>query len=565
MAAEAIAPGSPTENKKPGLFDWLIPRPLSAAERSEKAARLKQRDEIKLKTAQLEAEANECAHAISHCLEDLEICHRRMEAKKERVKRVKFIRPFVVTEEALYLPVDLRPHHRPRGVGVAKLADPATLEDLSQTIGRKVEARYSPDKGFFYIVWRDLGARGIPRHVKYDDCIALRPASADNLSFPLGMSEGKKVVWRSMGNMQSLLVAGTTGGGKSNLLNVIIATLISQNSPHQLKLALVDFKRVEFVYYRDLPHLVKFTERKDGEAVEHRGFISDVDELLPVMNYLKAEMERRTVVLEEAKAKKLSEFNFKKPPRNRLPHIYLVIDELAEMMLAPAKVARESKELLISVASKGRALGIGCIVCTQYPKSEVLDMRVKAVLPAVVAFAMPNMNASIAVLGNRAAFDIGEQGRYLFQHGRDQFEVQAPLVTNETVETIVNMAVDGKHYKPELSPRHDVTTDEIFKWALAENDGKLGWRNIVAKYHERGMGKRDADKLVDEFAGKVVFVGNSTYTVQTYGRGIAARLMPVDEPVFNPEDDNNTVELERGTSKTDSHDCAPDEETDPAQ
>lgn len=556
---------SPLENSPLNLIRRFLPRTLSPEEKAEKEARRRQREEIRLKVSMLEAEASECAHAIAHCLEDLEICFRRQDRKQERVKRIAFRRPFVVTEEALYLAVDLRPHHRPRGVGIEKLADPATLENLSITIGRRVEARYNPERGFFYIVWRNEGARGIPRHVKYDDCLALKPASADSLSFPLGMTEGKRVLWRSLGDMQSLLVAGTTGGGKSNLLNVIIATLISQNSPHQLKLALIDFKRVEFVYYKELPHLVKFSERKDGEVIDHRGFISELEEVVPVMNYIKAEMERRTTLLEEAKAKKLSEYNFHKAPKNRLPHIYMVIDELAELMLAPAKVAKEAKELLINIASKGRALGIGCIVCTQYPKAEVLDMRVKAVLPAVVAFAMPNMNASIAVLGNRAAFDIGEQGRYLFQFGRDQYEVQAPLIGNETIENVVNLAVQGIHYKPELRPRHDVTTDELFKWALAENDGKLTWRTLVAKYRERGFTKYDADRLIAAWEEKVVFVGNSTYTVRPGGPGVATRLMPAEEPVdgiaLSLEEDNNTLELDHGAQSPETHDHAVSEET----
>lgn len=540
----------PAPNTKRSLLSRLFspPAKLSPEERAEREAERKQREAIRLHTAMLEAEANECAQMISLTLANLDICFRRQErgrgggAPQERVKRVTFKPYSIVTEEALYLPVDLSPSKHPRGVGVEKLADPLTLETLSITIGRRIEARYTTETGFVYIVWRNEGSRGIPRHVKYDDVIALRPASADNLSFPLGMSEGKKVLWRSLGDLQSLLVAGTTGGGKSNLLNVIISTLIGRNHPSQLKLALVDFKRVEFVYYKELPHIVTFKERVDGESVERRGFISELDDVIAVMRYLKAEMERRTCLLEDTKAKKLSEFNFHKAPKNRLPYIYLVIDEWAEITLAP-KVGKVAQELLINIASKGRALGIGVILCTQYPKSEVLDMRVKAVLPAVIAFAMPNMNASIAVIGNRQAFDIGEQGRFIFQAGRDQYEVQAPLITNETVEEIVNLAIGGKHYKPELSDRHDVTPDEIFKWANASNSGKLDWRSLVEKYRDRNFKKPDADKLIDEWEGKIVFIGNSTYTVKRGSPNVAARLIPFTEEEYTP---GNEPEVEIG-------------------
>jgi hypothetical protein len=553
MAIDAVVspaiPIEPAKPKKPGLLKALFPTfALTAEEKVEQANQRKQREAVKLKIAMLDAEAGECAHQISHTLDDLEICHRHMEKKREKVRRVMFCRPFIVTEEALYLPVDLRPHHRPRGVGVQQLADPLTLENLSITVGRRIEARYTPGHGFFYIVWRNEGARGIPRHVKYDDCVALRPASADALSFPLGMGEGKKIIWRSMGDMQSLLVAGTTGGGKSNFLHNIISTLVSQNRPSQLKLMLVDFKRVEFIKYRDIPHLVKFNEKKDGKKIERRGLISDVEFVVPAMNYLKDEMERRTHVLEEEGVQKLSEYNFRKQAHNRLPYIYLVVDELAELMLAPQKIAKEAKELLINIASKGRALGIGAVICTQYPKSEVLDMRIKAVLPAVVAFQMPNMNASIAVLANRAAFDIGEKGRLIFQFGRDQFEVQAPLMTPETIQRLVDAALAGHGYKAELSQRHDVTPEEIFQWALAHNDGRLSWRSLVEAFKERGYRKPDADKLVDDWTDKVVFVGNSTYTVKPGGPGVSARLLPVADSVNNAPGDNNDTEPELGSA-----------------
>jgi hypothetical protein len=548
MATDAVIQGYPIENTKPkrGLFGWLLPNTLTPEEKAEREAQRKQREAAKLLFSMLQAEAKECMFQISHTLADLEICYRKMDRKHEKVRRITFFNTYVVCEEALYLPVDLRPGHRPRGVGVQQLADPLTLENLSITIGRRIEARYTPDKGFVFVVWRNEGARGIPRHVKYDDCVALRPASADNLSFPLGMGEGKKIIWRSMGDMQSLLVAGTTGGGKSNFLHNIISTLISQNSPRQLRLMLIDFKRVEFIKYRDVPHLVKFHEKKDGARIERKGLISDVEFVVPAMNYLRAEMERRTLLLEAENVQKLSEYNFRKQAHNRLSYIYLVVDELAELMLAPQKIAKEAKELLINIASKGRALGIGAIICTQYPKSEVLDMRIKAVLPAVVAFQMPNMNASIAVLANRAAFDIGEKGRLIFQFGRDQFEVQAPLMTPDIIQRLVDAGIAGTGYKTELKAGHDVTAEDVFQWALSNNDGRLAWRHIVDAFHERGFRKNDADKLIDEWIDKVVFVGNSTYKIKPGGPGVAARLLPFTDTTGETPTDAGDLDMEDG-------------------
>lgn len=506
----------------PAATTGSLAEQAEAAEEAAKAAALRKLHK------QLDAEAQECARQISMLLADYGLCERVPLGKgKFKERRVQFAKKqrWPVTEEALYLPVDLSGGQRPDGVSVQKLKAPEVLEDLSISIGRKVDAKYSETDGFMFVVWRQEGARGIPVHVNYDDMIAGRPANLDKLSFPLGLGEGKKLHWESLRRIQSLVIAGTTGGGKSNMLNVIITSLCASTSPDFFQVALVDWKRSELGRYRDIPHLVKFTGHKDGQEVTKPAFVTQPQETLALFKWLFKEMNRRIKLFEREKALDIKDYNFHHR-KDGIGYLYLVIDELALVSL-DKEVGKKCMAYLVKLASVGRAFGMGVIACTQYPNSRVLDTLVKAVMPATISFRLPTIPASVTVLGDKSAFNLETTGRMMYQFGGHSIEIQAPFLPKEKSQEILGLAAKGKGYTPDRVTRHDVGDDEIFQWADRERQGFCTIEAMAQNFGPRGFSRRDATLFIDRWANKEININGAAYTLRVeYGK--ASRLLPLE-------------------------------------
>lgn len=509
-------------------------RELTPEEKAEEQGQAAQRSALRLLKDKLSEEAEAYADLIKYKLKDLGICYRYRKSEKglERYKLVKFARPFVLREEAIYLEVNLRPGQCPPGVGVGQLADEETLKNLSMACGRKVLARYTPETGFWYIVEREYGVRGIPSHVKYDEILSLRPASADGLSLPLGIGENKKPVWRSLGQMYSMLIAGTVGGGKSNFINALICTLLRYNSPNRLKFMMIDLKGgVEFSYYQGIPHLLTLP---NGEGERKPAIIEKRDDVPEALRWIVNEGERRLGLLKEKRKKNIGQYNYQN--RNPIAHLVVVIDEWADVKL-DREAGREAEELLINIASRFRASGIHVILCTQVPNKDVVSIRIKNVLPARIAFACPDVHASMLIIGDGKAAGLEPAGRAIFDWGHSRFELQSPYINNQTVDSVVDQATAGKFNELE-SAIHDVTDQEIYEWALNENGGSLAYAPIFAHFRGRGFTKDVAIAWCKEAEGKEVIISDTVYRVQpSPGRGQARRLLPVaeTEPEAEPE------------------------------
>ncbi len=538
-AAPPAREASPVENKaRPGrlrvLFDRLFPRPLTKAERDELAADKRAMAKLKEHQAELTLEAETYARQIVGKLTDLNVCFRYKKSEKDpwygRIKEVSIRRPYVLRDEAIYLEVDLRPGKSPRGIGVAELANPETVKNLSMAVGHKVLARYTPESGFWYIVERQHGVRGIPVHVKMDELLASRPASADGLSLPLGVGENKKPVWRSLGAMYSMLIAGTVGGGKSNFLSVIICSLLRYNSPSRLQLMLVDLKGgVEFNFFRQVPHLLKLPKlTPEGEPVDGQrepAVIEHREHVAPALRWLVREGERRLDLLKDKRVKSIGQFNFQNR-KNPLAHIVLVVDEWADVKLDRA-TGRTAEELLINIASRFRAVGIHVVLCTQVPNKDVVSIRIKNVLPARLAFACPDYHASMLIIGNGKAAGLEPEGRGVFDWGKAQFELQTPFMSNAMVDAVVEQAVAGKFNQIELAA-HDVTDQEILEWALNENGGSLDWRSVYGHFRLRGYTQGAAQAFCKSMDGELVVIGATTYKVVMGARNQGRKLLAMD-------------------------------------
>jgi len=531
--AAPAATGDGGHQPRGGLWAILrsvLAKPAKRADDGERAAERREHDRLKRYEVALQTEANLYAQLIPEKLADLKICHFYKKSDKEfsdRVKKVDIRKPYIAREEAIYLHVDLRPGKSPRGVGVEELSDPRTLSNLSVACGHKVLCRYTPEKGFWYVIEREQGVRGIPAHVQYDAILSERPSGADGLALPIGVGESKRPIWKSLGRMQSMLIAGTTGAGKSNYLNVLICTMIRYNSKRRLRLLLVDLKGgVEFSYFEKIPHLLPIPLPTDKDPGRLAAIIEHREDVVTAFNWLVQEGERRLTMLKEAHSKHIGDYNDKH--RNTpMAHIVCVVDEWADVRLEP-KLGKAAQELLINIASRFRAVGIHLIVCTQTPNKEVIDIRVKNVLPARIAFACPSMHASMLIIGNGRAAGLSPQGRCMFDWGPAQLEVQTPLINDETVDEMAAGAVRGQWEEIEVAA-HDVTDQAIYEWAVDQNNSELQYREVYNRFKLRGMSREYAEKFCKAADGKTVIVGASAYRVVPGKRGIPRKLEPIEE------------------------------------
>jgi DNA segregation ATPase FtsK/SpoIIIE, S-DNA-T family len=221
---------------------------------------------------------------------------------------------------------------------------------------------------------------------------------------PLTVWLGKDVAGRAIGvdlaKMPHLLVAGTTGAGKSGCINAMLSSLLLHADPHELRLVLVDPKQVELNHYESIPHLltpVITSPRKAANALQN----------------LVKEMEERYGIMSLARTRSLPELNKARAARGEpaLPYILCVIDELADlMMVAPADV----EDSIIRLAQKARAVGIHLVLATQSPRVDVITGMIKANVPSRIAFAVSSQTDSRVILDQNGAESLLGQGDMLF-------------------------------------------------------------------------------------------------------------------------------------------------------
>jgi S-DNA-T family DNA segregation ATPase FtsK/SpoIIIE len=258
----------------------------------------------------------------------------------------------------------------------------------------------------------------------YDDL----PAGASPLSVWLGKDISGAAVWTDLARMPHILIAGTTGSGKSGCINTILTSILLRATPDEVRMILIDPKRIELNYYESIPHLLTpvVSSPKEASAV-----------LLNVVG----EMERRYERLSQVRARNLPEANraLRKRGEEELPYLLVVIDELADlMMVSPQDV----EDAIIRLAQKSRAVGIHLVLATQRPSVDVITGMIKANVPSRIAFAVSSQTDSRVILDSNGAESLLGQGDMLFKPlGTSRLQrVQGAFVTEEEVSLIVEQA-----------------------------------------------------------------------------------------------------------------------------
>ena len=261
------------------------------------------------------------------------------------------------------------------------------------------------------------------------------------LSIPLGKDvSGLSWVIR-LEKMPHMLVAGATGSGKSVCLNTIITALLFQNGPDDLKLILVDPKRVELTAYTGIPHLLVPP-------------ITKVDDTVNALKWTVREMDRRLDILSKFGARDIDAYN--KRAEERMPKIVIVIDELADLMNTNG---REVEATIVRIAQMARAVGIHLVLATQRPSVDVITGTIKANIPGRLAFAVASQTDSRTILDIAGAEKLLGRGDMLFTCAElsKPKRIQGAFISSDEVERVVNFL------KEDGTPDYNFAITEITK------------------------------------------------------------------------------------------------------
>jgi len=342
---------------------------------------------------------------------------------------------------------------------------------------------------------------------------------------------GKDVAGHSVAadleRMPHLLISGATGSGKSVCLNSIILSLLYQRSPRELKLILVDPKRVEMTNYNKLPYLLTPVVTEPKKTVN-------------ALKWTVKEMDRRFQILSEAGKRNIGDFNAKCDLPERLPYIVIIIDELADLM---AVAARDVEAAIVRLAQMARATGIHLVVATQRPSVDVITGLIKANITARVAFNVASQIDSRTILDIAGAEKLLGNGDMLYISSSESKpkRIQGALVSDSEIEAVVKFT--GKQEKPE------------FNGEITEKQGRLTFGGLpVGK-----VGGEVDDELFEEAQELVINAGKASASLLQrrlkIGYARAARLLDYLEErgIVGPSDGAKPREiLVKGLEETQS-------------
>ncbi len=273
-----------------------------------------------------------------------------------------------------------------------------------------------------------------PDFVTLGDIYREFPKSAGPLMVWLGKDISGKAVYTDLTRLPHLLIAGTTGSGKSGCVNCLVSSVLLRSTPEQVRMIMIDPKKVELSHYDRIPHLLVpvVTNMKDAAGVLHN---------------VAKEMEDRYELMELEHSRSLAEMNKSRARRGErpLPYILIVIDELADLMMVSPQ---EVEDCVIRLAQKSRAVGIHLVVATQRPSADVITGMIKANIPSRIAFAVSSQTDSRVILDVNGAETLLGMGDMLFKPlGSSHLQrVQGAYITEEEIAILVN------HWRHQAEP-----------------------------------------------------------------------------------------------------------------
>ena len=295
-----------------------------------------------------------------------------------------------------------------------------------------------------------------------------------NMMIALGKDVGGRAWFADLPRMPHLLIAGSTGSGKTVCMNTIILSLLYQNTAEDLRMIMVDPKRVELTLYNGIPHLLT-------------PVITNAAKTVNALKWTIGEMDRRFEILAQAGNRDIGTYNISHPS-HKLPYIVFIIDELADLM---ATAAGDVEAGIIRLAQMARAVGIHLIVATQRPSVDVITGLMKANIPARIAFSVASLMDSRTILDTPGAEKLLGRGDMLFQTAElsKPVRLQGAFVSEEELKKIAD------HLKGDEEPVYDNTITE---------------KNAAGSGGSDGMGGGDQDALFDEAKNAILEAGKAS-------------------------------------------------------
>jgi S-DNA-T family DNA segregation ATPase FtsK/SpoIIIE len=294
-----------------------------------------------------------------------------------------------------------------------------------------------------------------PNLVTLGDIFDDLPSTASPLAVWLGKDISGTAVWTDLARMPHLLIAGTTGSGKSGCINTLLTSTLLRSTPDEVRMILIDPKRIELGFYESIPHLLT-------------PVVSSPKQAAAALANVVGEMERRYEKLSMLRARNLPEANRSLRQRGEqpLPYLLVVIDELADLMISPQEV----EDAVIRLAQKSRAVGIHLVLATQRPSVDVITGMIKANVPSRIAFAVSSQTDSRVILDQAGAESLLGQGDMLFKPlGTSRLQrVQGAYVSEEEIALIVDQC---RHQREQELDESLLELPEAFEEDADAEDG----------------------------------------------------------------------------------------------
>ncbi len=338
---------------------------------------------------------------------------------------------------------------------------------------------------------------------------------SSNLSLALGRDVAGKVMVADLKKMPHVLIAGATGSGKSVCMNAILINLLYKNSPADMRLLLVDPKRVEFTEYDGIPHLLTHV-------------ITETDKTISALRWAVAEMEQRYQLLASHNKRNIDAFNETLPEgETKMPYIIVVIDELADLM---TQAANEVEGSIVRLAQMARAVGMHLIVATQRPSVDVITGLIKANITTRIAFAVASNADSRTILDGVGAEKLLGKGDmlYLSSDNPQPRRVQGVFLRDKEIKAVTD-------YVKKQAPAVYDDTISTYRTSVNSKGGH-------GSQGSSGIGGSDDDELFNEARDLCIQAGKASASLMQrrlkVGYARAARLLDLleAEGVIGPAD-----------------------------
>ncbi len=312
-------------------------------------------------------------------------------------------------------------------------------------------------------------------------------------SFAVGKDIGGNCIIGNIARLPHMLIAGTTGSGKSVCMNSIIISLLYKASPDDVKLIMVDPKMVELVNYNNIPHLLI-------------PVVTDPKKAAGSLQWAVTEMMRRYKTMSDAGVRDLESYNSliesQQAEGTKLPQVVVIIDELADLMLVAAKEVEES---ICRIAQMGRAAGIHLIIATQRPSADVITGLMKANIPSRIAFAVASAMESRIILDTQGAEKLVGRGDMLYApigNGKP-LRVQGCFVSEQEIEAVTN------HVKSAYSSNYDQQIMEDIERKAAQS----GTKTPTASDPEPNADELDGDEMLPAAVDVILETGQASVSM----------------------------------------------------